>query len=378
MTNFGRFCAYVLAGLPAAVGVGFVARYAYVTSDTPIDGATSAFLYGMIALAAYGGPAAVIAVWANGWRVAAVIMSAVVLATMVANITQTLGAIANRNAGVEAERSKAETQIKIGRTRLGQIEAELSKLAVVAVSAEAINAAQAAVRMAEGTKTAECRDGRGPKCTAAEGVEQAKRDALTNLAEKKGVSDERARLTREAAELRTKLDAAPAVKERDPLGKTLADVLSLPEDKASKLQYGVLSVIFELVVASVLALPELLKRRALPPPRSSHSARAAPLEIGPERATLNAEARGTISQAQQVGNVGRFILACMPRQDGERAAITAAYARYQSWCEDQQQPARALAPTEFAEQFRAVCARVGIQTERKSGKVYVLNVQLAA
>jgi hypothetical protein len=46
--NLWRIGAYVLAGVPAAIGIAFVARYAYVTSDTAIDGASNAFLFGKI------------------------------------------------------------------------------------------------------------------------------------------------------------------------------------------------------------------------------------------------------------------------------------------------------------------------------------------
>jgi hypothetical protein len=31
-----RALAYVIAGLPAAIGIGFVARYAFVTSDAAV------------------------------------------------------------------------------------------------------------------------------------------------------------------------------------------------------------------------------------------------------------------------------------------------------------------------------------------------------
>ena len=61
-----RVSAYVLAGIPAAIGVAFVARYAFVTSDTEIDGAANAFLFGMIAAGAFAGPACAIAVGRNG------------------------------------------------------------------------------------------------------------------------------------------------------------------------------------------------------------------------------------------------------------------------------------------------------------------------
>ena len=48
--------AYVVAGIPALIGIAFVARYAFVTSDTSTDGAATAFLFGMVAAGAFTGP----------------------------------------------------------------------------------------------------------------------------------------------------------------------------------------------------------------------------------------------------------------------------------------------------------------------------------
>lgn len=66
--------AYGLAAIPAAIGVWFVARFAYVTSDTPIDGASNAFLFGMIAVGAYAGPAVALVVASRGRRFAAAVL----------------------------------------------------------------------------------------------------------------------------------------------------------------------------------------------------------------------------------------------------------------------------------------------------------------
>lgn len=371
MPRLWSILTYLVAGIPAAVGICFVARYAYVTSDTPIDGVSSAFLYGMIALAAYGGPAAAIAVWANGWRLAAGIIGIIVLATMIANVSQTLAAIANRNAGTEAERSKAETQSKLDQRRLKQIDLELEKLEVVAVSSEAVATAAGALKAAESIRLSDCRDGRGPKCIAAESAEQVKRDALAKLSEKQAISDQRSRLAAEATAIREKLKTAEPVKDRDPLGRALSNILSMPEEKASSIQHGLLSVIFELVVAAVLSLPELLRREG-----SVHYDQRNGIEIENETPT---QAPGTndATSVARPGNVGRFVLACVPRADGHEAPVTSIYDRYRQWCQEQAPPARALEPTAFARQLKDICTRVGIPTQMREGTAYMINVRLA-
>lgn len=71
------------------------------------------------------------------------------------------------------------------------------------------------------------------------------------VAEGMGASETRGKLSAEGAALRARLQAAPAVREKDPLAKTLSELLSMPEEKAGKLQHGALAVIFELVCAGL-------------------------------------------------------------------------------------------------------------------------------
>lgn len=366
MRRFLIALAYVVAGIPAAAGVALVARYAYATSDTPTDGAGSAFLYGMIALAAYGGPAAVIAVWANKWRAAAAVLALIVLATMVANVSQTLGAIANRNAGTEAERTKAEAQAQMDRARLEQIGAELTRLPVSAVTQEAVAVAAAAVRGAEKTREAECAHWRTPKCVNAERDEQGKRDALARLTEAKGAADLRQRLTAEAAALRGKLERAPAVKERDPLGRALGELLSVPEAKASQIQLGAIATIFELVVAAVLALPELLRSREAPVAREKREKEPAPA----------APPLMLAKPAAPSDTVGRFLLARLPKEAGGSVSWGDIYKGYSAYCKTQ--GLEPLPLSEFGQRLSELCKKARIRTEKRDGKVYCVNVRLAS
>jgi hypothetical protein len=74
--------------------------------------------------------------------------------------------------------------------------------------------------------------------------------------------------------------------------------------------------------------------------------------------------------------VGRYMLACLRKAQGEEAAGGAIYARYRRWCSEQQPPHAELEPKIFAQQFAQRCERLGIRTRRNGGKVYCLNVKL--
>jgi hypothetical protein len=123
-----RALAYVVAGIPAAIGVAFLARYAFVTSDTPVDGIATAFLLGMIATGAFVGPAVAIAVGGNGRPGAAFVLWVLTCFAIAANWSHTLGAIAHRTAGTEAETAKASATIADARGELARIAAERKAL----------------------------------------------------------------------------------------------------------------------------------------------------------------------------------------------------------------------------------------------------------
>ena len=153
-----RILAYGVAGIPAAIGVAFVARYAWVTSDTAIDGASNAFLFGMIAAGAFGGPAVAVALASNGRKLAAGIFGVLAVLAMATNWSHTLGAVAHRGAGTEAERVKAKADQADSRATLKRLEAERGAMSFVPATPEAVEAAREAVKAAERSRIAECAD----------------------------------------------------------------------------------------------------------------------------------------------------------------------------------------------------------------------------
>src|SRR5262245_2396755 len=163
----GTAIAYVVAGIPALIGIGFVARYAYVTSDTPTDGAATAFLFGMVATGAFAGPAIAVAVKNRGRTAAALVWWALAILAIVGNWTHTLGAIAQRGAGIEARGAKITADTEADRKTLARLERVLGAMKFAATTPEAVAAARGAAEFAERNRKAECgpnNETRGERC----------------------------------------------------------------------------------------------------------------------------------------------------------------------------------------------------------------------
>jgi hypothetical protein len=146
----------------------------------------------MIAVGAYVGPAVALIVAGNGRKTAAFVFWSLAVLAMVTNSSQTLGAVASRGAGTEAERAKAAAAVKNDRAHLARIERERAGMKFTATDAAAVKAAIAAVVAAERIRAAEC-EKRGPNCRLRETEE---RDALTTAQTAKALTDQVAKLAR--------------------------------------------------------------------------------------------------------------------------------------------------------------------------------------
>ena len=389
-----RILAYSFAGIPAVIGIAFVARYAYVTSDAAIDGAANAFLFGMIAAGAFAGPAVVVAVGSNGRNRAAWALAFLTVFAILANWTHTLGAIAQRGAGTEAASARAKSDEADARKELARIEKARDAIGTITpVTEEVVDAARAAVTSAERARAAECGNGdpkqRGNNCRARETAEQDKRDALAAAIANKATTDAAARLDNQAAAIRGKLAKAPAVKEGNALGEALGRLLpGLSAASAATFQQGLVSAIAELLIAAGLALPELLRRESSEGRRETgpldgmqagaeagNVEPAAPEERAPSIAGVPL---ATPPKPTQTGSVAQFMLACLPRAQGQDVPLTAVYARYRRWCEDQSPVVSAEDASAFAAQFKTLSDRVRLRTEKRGNRVFVRDVQLVA
>jgi hypothetical protein len=380
-----RVLAYTVAGIPAAIGVAFVARYALATSDTAADGIATAFLLAMIATGAFIGPAVAVAVGGNGRRGAAFVLWVLTCFAIVANWSHTLGAIAHRTAGTEAETAKASATIADARDEIARIVAERKALpAFTPATAETVAAAKRAADTATKNREAEC-DKRGPNCRQREIDEQGAADKLATATTAKAITDQAAKLDNGAAAIRAQLANVPAVKEANPLGSALARLMPwLPAASAATIQQAVVSAIAELLIAAGLALPELLRREprqnavAASPAAVSSRRRAMAPENAAARPDAPPEAGNVVSidSARPAGDPAEFALVCLEPAPGASVALDALHQPYAAWCRDGSR--RALARDEFAAEFAKLLSFAGMSTETRGGRVLVRNVRLVA
>ena len=380
-----RIVAYGFAGIPAAIGVAFVARYAYVTSDTAIDGASNAFLFGMIAAGAFGGPAVAIAVGSNGRKLAAAAFGLLAVLAMATNWSHTLGAVAHRGADTAAESTKAKAEEKDARAELARISTERKAMAFTSATAETVEAARSAVAAAERTRRAECGDGdpkkRGLKCEAREKDEAAARAALVTATADKAATDQAAKLDSDAATIRAKLQDMKPAKETNSLGEALGRLLpGVSALTAATFQQGLVSAIVELLIAATLALPELLRKRpAAGRPEDASEATPEPQEaVGGLLSIAGVRLEPTKATPADNAAIARFMLACLPRTKGSEVEARVVYARFCRWCDEQEAPLAPLDPQTFALAFKAWCERGQIQVRRVGGKLYCQGVHLVA
>ena len=375
-----RVLAYIPAGIPAVIGVCFVARFAYVTADTAIDGASSAFLFGMIAVGAYAGPAVALVVAGKGRKGASAILWALALLAMVTNWSQTLGAIAHRGAGTEAERAKAAAAVQDERAWLVRLEREREAMSFVATDTEAVKVAQTAVLAAERTRIAECGNGdpkqRGPNCRIRETDEAAARKAETAAVANKALTGQAAKLDSEAAAIRARLAGTPAVKEGNALGEALGRLLPVSAATAATAQQGLISAIVELLIAAALALPELLRSKGTAK-GEDEEAKSLPgaQEVAPEMRAARPGLSLASSQAP-CASIIEFAAGALERAAGVKLEFDQFYLAYWEHCGAT--AGQALPPAEAVEQTNRLCRECGIGIDRRGKKRFLLGVRLKA
>jgi hypothetical protein len=72
------------------------------------------------------------------------------------------------------------------------------------------------------------------------------------------------------------------------------------------------------------------------------------------------------------------MLACIKRTNGEKVTRGAIYKRYLRWCDEQDPRATPLPIPAFWEQFELLCDKVAIKMRERGGKVFCVDIQLAA
>jgi hypothetical protein len=373
-----RILAYTITGIPAVIGVWFVARFAYVTSDTAIGGASDAFLFGMVAIGAYALPAACLGLARNGRVFAAVIFWGLAIACMAGNWTQTLNALASRGAGKEAERVKAADTANFNRDELGRLTAELKKLPehrpAGTVSAD-LEAAKAG-RLYKSSKG----------CTEVSKATWTACEAFHKLEGELATAKTADQLEGKIAKLGAAMKEAPAVKQANVLGETLARLLPISAVTAASAQQWFISAIVELLIAAALALPELMHK---PATRELEATVTAPIaktaEVDPPAIRTIERRDNVVTLAPKpkdaplpiaIGEIEQFMLERLTRAKGSKVSWADLFLHYRKWCADN--GLTALEPSVFGRRLDEFRDEGLIRARRQGDDVFCLDVKLAS
>jgi hypothetical protein len=360
-----------------AIILALVGRYGIAVSDDPIDGAITAFLFVVIAIGAIGGPAVALHLfrtssgWSRLWGVAAAVIA---VTALVANLSNSLGAISGRADKRFSERAHIVQARKDDRGELERLVRERATVPVFAVTAEAaIEAAHAAVSAAEASRLAEC-DRRGQRCRDREGDEAARRTELVAVLRDKATSDRAGKLDAAIASLSAKLGTAPPVNRIDPLADTLGQLLQLAPETAATGQQIITVVVAELLIAFALIFYEL---RSQSPPPIPAPVVATQHATEPKRASPQTRTKPKHQLPEvPVGDVAKFAVANLRPAAGSSIPIGALYDPYAKWCESRSfQP---VSRSRFEALFAELCDQSGFTRSSEGGTVRCLDLEIAA
>jgi hypothetical protein len=347
------------------VVVALVGRYGFTGSDTALDGMIAAFFFATIAIGGIAGPAVAVHLFRSArglgrlWGITAGLVAAV---AMVANLSNSLGAIAGRADKTTAERIKATDGRRNDQAELARITRERGEMpAFTTATAETVSAAREAVAAAERTRKAECGNGdpsqRGKFCRAREDDEAKAHDALTKAIANKAATDRATALDASAEAVRRRLEAAPAVAKVNPTAETLGRVFSLPAELAATWQQVATVVVVELLIAFALVAWEMLARTPGTPPGPGGAAGANMIPFA-------------------AGDPAKFALARLAHSPGRTVAVTDLHEHYAEWC--LRHGLRALARSDFEKQFLALASFAGVKRRQVKGRTVCLDLALVA
>lgn len=359
----------LLFGLVGGVTiVAMVGRYGYVGADTEIDGRFAAMFFGLIAIGALCGHAVGVAVWRMN-RLAGFAVHIVATVALGVNLSNSLGALAARDARTMAERSEATRQHKeLGSEikRLQEVRAAIP--AHTPTTTEAVNAAKSAVDAAVRSREQECKR-LGDNCRLRIDEETVARNshsaAITNAA----LTAKAAEIERHIATAQGKLEKLGAIEPPSALASALARMFSLPDTQAltfAAWQRMAVAIMLELLVPVAFVGFEVMrvaeKRPADPLPTPS----VAPLPVITPSAVVR----------PMFGAVPDFINLRLIKQTGRTVEIAALVRAYEEWCLKSGQ--RPLERPMLMKELDTHLPRAGIGIEFVGERPVAYGVKLAA
>jgi hypothetical protein len=369
---FGLLC--------GAVVVWTVANYGYTTADDPAVRWNMAFLFGVIATAGLFGHAVSVRIWSIS-RVWSMLIGLACVGALLLNLSNSLGALANRSSKAVAEVTSKAAALKDDRAELQRLQERLDTLGKFEpTDAAAVAAAERAAKAATIAKERECGNGdpkqRGKFCRDREDAERAANEALSKATTAKAMTDRANKLETEMQPIRDRVHAAGPIAETNVQGNALAKLFRLPDSEAgfaAVLQNFLLAAIVEVIIVLCMVTFELLS-----PYRHARSAAALrPLESAPTQPLLGRRPiRPRLVSSQPAAfSVVDFGAASLEPAPGERLDAEVFFLAYEKAAESRR--LRALPPEEFVEPFKRLCDEAEIRTSKRNRKLYLMDVRLA-
>ena len=305
---------------------------------------------------------------------------------MVANLSQTLDALANRGAGKNAEAAKVAATVRTDRAALKRLSDERQGMRFTAADADAVRAAQAAVSSAEAIRVRECGNG-DPRSSGAQTAgrvraeEQAKRDTLATVLANKALTDQAAKLDAEIARVTARLDKAPPVRETHS-GNLFASIFSLSPIAAASYQQQIFAALIEAIIAASLCLPELLtprrsfavkRQEKTTGPQGAIDVTATPAK-GETRAPIALPKPQLVSDETPAASIITFAGRALERSKGARVEFEEFYLAYATAA--LADSARALPPADAIGPTQRLCAECNIPIKSIGSHKYLMGVRL--
>ena len=254
---FGLLC--------GAVVVWTVANYGYTTADDPAVRLNMAFLFGVIATAGLFGHAVSVRIWSIS-RVWSLLIGLACVGALLLNLSNSLGALANRSSKAVAEVASKTTALKDDRAELKRLQDRLDAVGKFEpTDTAAVDAAERAPRAATTAKERECGNGdpkqRGKFCREREDAERAANDMLSKATAAKAMTDRANKLEAEIQPIRERVHTAGPIAETNVQGNALAKLFRLPDSEAgfaAVLQNFLLAAIVEIIIVLCMVTFELL------------------------------------------------------------------------------------------------------------------------
>jgi len=347
--------------------VAMVARYGYVGADTEIDGRFAAMFFGLIAIGALCGHAVGVAVWRKN-RAAGAAVHIVATIALAVNLSNSLGALAARDARTMAQRSEAGRQHKALQSEIERLEEVLRLLpAHTPTDGAAVTAAKEAVDAAVKAQQQECKR-LGDNCRARNDIENDARKAHATALANAALTAKAAEIEGKIREARTALANLGAIEPPSALAAALARMFSLPDTEAltfAAWQRMAVAIMLELLVPVAFVGFEVMHQRvaeARPAP--------APDRVASVPIASNANVRPLF------GAVPDFINLRLIKQAGRTVSIADLVRAYEDWCMKSEQ--RPLDRPMLMKELDTHLPRAGINIDFVGERPVAYGVKLAA